>query len=152
MKFSDQTLSILKNFAEINPGVLFRPGNIIKTMAPSKSLMAVAKVDEDIPTLAALHNLSQFLATLSLFESPDVEFQEKKFVISGGKSKIYYTYASESMIIAPPQKDLQMPAEFAKVSLKWDDIIRVKKAAAVLQVPEIAFTGNGTTMISLPSL
>lgn len=146
MQFSENTLSVLKNFSGINPSVIFRPGKTIRTISPQKTVMAAATVDEAIEGNAAIYDLSRFLATLSLFETPEVEFLEHKFAIKSDRSYLNYTYAAESMIISPPDKDINAPSAEVKVTVNWDDIQRVIRAASVLQLGEIAFRGNGQSI------
>ena len=146
MNISDQTLSILKNFSEINTNILLRPGKTIRTMSPQKTVMAAATIDDDIPSEAGIFDLSRFLATISLFKNPDIDFQSEKFIIAGGKSKVSYTYAAPSMIVCAPDKELPVNNVIAKLSIKWEDIQNARRAAGVLQLTEIAFIGNGTTV------
>ena len=46
MKLSKETTEILKNFAAINPSLIFIPGTVQKTMSPQKTVMAKANVAE----------------------------------------------------------------------------------------------------------
>lgn len=39
MKLSQETLSVLKNFASLNSNILIRPGNTIATVTPVKNVM-----------------------------------------------------------------------------------------------------------------
>lgn len=143
MKFSENTLAVLKNFATINPSVMFKPGNTIRTISPQKTVMATATIGESIASNAGVYDLGRFLATLSLFEDPEVEFLDSKFSIKSGKSSVNYTYAAESMIVTPPDSDINIPNPEVAVSVTWDDIQKVKAAAGVLQLGEIAFKGDG---------
>lgn len=151
MKFSDETLSILKNFSQINPSILFKPGQTLRTISPSKTVMAAAKVAEDFDKNAGVYDVSRFLATLSLFDAPEVEFGENQFNIQGGRSTLKYTYTSENMIVTPPEKDIQVPEPEAHFSLSWKDLDSVIKAAGVLQLPEVAFVSEGAD-ISLAAI
>ncbi len=54
MQISSRTISILKNFALINPSIAFEPGNELQTVAPSKALMGKATIDEQFPTTGAI--------------------------------------------------------------------------------------------------
>lgn len=146
MKFSENTLAVLKNFAGINPSIVFKPGNVIRTISPQKTVMAAAKIDESIESVAAIYDLSRFLATLSLFDNPDIEFGQNKFAIKSDRSRVNYTYAAESMIISPPDKDINVPSPEVKVQVNWDDIQKVIRAASVLQLGEIAFKGDGQSV------
>ena len=44
MKFSNDTLNVLKNFSSINPSVLFKPGQTVRTISPQKTVMAAATI------------------------------------------------------------------------------------------------------------
>lgn len=146
MKFSENTLSVLKNFSGINPSVIFKPGNVIRTISPQKTVMSAAVIDETIASNAAVYDLSRFLATLSLFDNPDVEFTQNKFAITSDRTRVNYTYAAESMIISPPDKDINVPNPEVNVKVNWDDIQKVIRAASVLQLSEIAFRGDGQSV------
>jgi len=146
MKLSSDTINILKNFSNINPGIVLKPGSLIRTMHPQKTIMASAIVSENFESTAAIYDLSRFLATLSLFDDPDVEFAKDRFVISAGRSRVNYTYAAETMIVTPPNKDIVMPASEATFNLNWKDLDSVIKASGILQLSEIAFISNGSNI------
>src|SRR5210317_2178531 len=111
MKFSDSTLTVLKSFSTINRSIQLQPGNTLKTITPEKTLIATAKIGDEIPSEACIYDLSRFLSILSLYSNPDVEFHDKYFTISEGKRKTKYVYADISMIHVPPQKDIHIPEE-----------------------------------------
>jgi len=146
MKFSDNTLNVLKNFSSINPSVVFKPGSVLRTISPQKTVMAAAVITETIDKNAAVYDLSRFIATLSLFDAPEIEFQDAKFAIASGKSRVNYTYAAEAMIIQPPDRDIAIQNPEVTVTVKWDDIQKVLRAASVLQLAEITFTGDGNVV------
>jgi len=151
MKFSNETISVLKNFSTVNSGIVFKPGSVIRTIHPQKTIMASATVSENFEGTARIYDLSQFLATLSLFDDPDVEFKADKFVISSGRSKVNYTYAAEAMVVSPPDKNIVLPTPEATFTLKWKELDSVIKASGVLKLSEIAFISDGDT-ISLSAI
>jgi hypothetical protein len=108
--------------------------------------MAAATIDETVETQAGVYDLSRFLSTLALFDNPDVEFGQDRFTIKGGRSELRYTYTSESLMVTPPEKDIVVPDPEVSVNIKWQDIESVRQAAGVLQLPEIAFIGDGSTI------
>ena len=146
MKFSSDTLSVLKNFSTINPSIVFKPGSVVRTISPQKTVMAAATIDETVETQAGVYDLSRFLSTLALFDNPDVDFGQDRFTIKGGRSELRYTYTSESLMVTPPEKDIVVPDPEVSVNIKWQDIESVRQAAGVLQLPEIAFIGDGSTI------
>jgi hypothetical protein len=142
MKFSEQTLTVLKSFSTINKSILLKAGSEIRTITPEKTLIAKAKISDEIPSDACIYDLSRFISILSLYNEPDVEFHNKYFVISQGKRKTRYVYADITMIHVPPEKEITLPSEDVKVNVGWDDFQSVVKAAGVLQFSEVAFVGT----------
>lgn len=142
MKFTPTTLEILKNFSTINPSLVFNPGNRLRTMSPSKSVLAAADIDDDIPSEACIYDLTRFLAIYSLYEDPEVEFKDKFFVISQGRKKTKYYFADKSMVFAPPAKEVKLPTQDVIVDLPWKDLNDVVKAAGIFGFPEISFVGS----------
>ena len=45
MKLSNQTISVLKNFASINQNLVIKEGNEITTMSAMKNIVAKAEVE-----------------------------------------------------------------------------------------------------------
>lgn len=142
MKFNQNTVSVLKNFSAINPSISMKMGNVLKTISPQKSVMAIATLDQDFEGNAAIYDLSRFLSTVSLFDDPEIVFLDNKFTIKGGRSRVNYAFASESMILTPPDKEINLPTTDVNVDIQWSDFDRVMKAAAVLKLPDIAFIGD----------
>lgn len=142
MILSNNTISTLKNFSSINPSIMMKKGNILRTISPQKSVMAMATLDQDIEGDAGIYDLSRFLSTISLFDEPELGFGENKFTIKGGRSRVNYTYASESMILTPPDKEINLPSVDVTAEVKWDDFDKVMRAASVLKLSDIAFIGD----------
>lgn len=145
MKFSERTLTILKNFATINPSIVFKPGKQLRTISPQKTVMAMATIEDEIPSEACVYDMSRFLSTCALFGEPEIQFEGNHFVVSQGKKNTRYYFADKSMVIAPPEKEINIPSKDVEVEVEWADLQSVIKAAGVLQLPEIAFVGDGST-------
>ena len=142
MKLSDKTIQILKNFATINQSILVRPGNVLKTITPLKTILAQATVTENFEQEFAIYELPRFLGTISLFSDPEFTFQEKYVTISSGKQRVNYTYADASMIMTPPSKEISFPDTEVEFTITADQLSTISKAGAVLQMPEIAVVGE----------
>jgi hypothetical protein len=142
MNLCDDTVSVLKNFATINPSIEFKPGNIVKTVSPQKSIMAEATIKESFPSGGAIYDLNRFLGTLSLFEDPVINWGDRQAVISGSKKQVRYTFADPSMIVAAPDKRIELPSIDLKTQVMYDDLLSVAKASSVLQLPEVALVGS----------
>ena len=145
MKFSERTLTILKNFATINPSIIFKPGKQLRTISPQKTVMAIATIDVEIPAEACIYDMSRFLSSYGLYSEPDIQFHGNHFILKQDKASSRYHFADKSMIIAPPEKEITIPSKDVEVEVAWSDLQSVIKAAGALQLPEIAFVGDGVT-------
>lgn len=140
-KITEDTISYLKNFSEINEGIVIKKGNILQTIAPQKNIFASVEVQEDFPRDFCIYNLPSFLSVLSLYESPEVDFQDKQLVIKGKNSKTTYRYADPSTVIAPPEgKKLSLDSADVSLKVKADDIKTILRFADVLQAPNIVIS------------
>ena len=73
MKLDTKTVNVLKNFSTINPSMLFREGNTLKTISPTKTVMAKANIDTPINKKFAIYNLGKLLSTLSFYDNPEID-------------------------------------------------------------------------------
>ena len=147
MQLSNETIDVLKNFALINPSIAFTPGNDLRTIAPSKVILAEAKIKDSWPTAGAIYDLSRFLGVVSLFDQPEFDFTETQVVIKGGAQTVNYTFADPSMVLTPPSdKDLTIEKPDIDLTIPGSKITAVLKAAAVLQLPEVALMCDGSVV------
>jgi hypothetical protein len=149
MKLSEDTLSIIKNFSAINRSILFRPGNVLRTISPTKSVFARATVSENFPVQCAIYEVPRFLGACSLFDNPELDFGDKQMRITDGKRSVDYTYADPNAIIAPPEKDINLPSRDVEFRLSGQDFQNIVRAANVLSLKNIVVLGSdGKTNIS----
>lgn len=147
MKLSTETVNLLKNFSNINSGIVFRPGNTIKTISTNKNILAEATIKETIPCEFGVYDLSKFINVLSLYkEEVDVEFKELSAVISGmsGRSNVDYRFCAPKMINAAPEKPVAMPAAEINFVMTQSDFDWIIRTASVLGSPNIAVVSDGT--------
>jgi hypothetical protein len=141
MQLTEYTMDVLKNFSSINPSIVIKPGTTLRTISPQKTIMAVANGKDDFASEAGIYDLSRFLATVSLFEAPELDFNDKSIRLMENKRKVDYTLADVSMILQPPEKEITMPPCEVNVEIAWTDLQSVLRAASVLGLPEVAFSG-----------
>jgi hypothetical protein len=147
MKLDQRTLQVLKNFSSINPSILFRAGNTLKTITPTKTILAKATLQQEFPSSFAIYDLSKFLSVLSLFDEPDLEIGEKSVVIRSGRKKVNYVFADPNSIVAPKDdKEIRFPSADVSFELTAEVFSDVIKALGVLRQPEIAVVGDGSTI------
>jgi hypothetical protein len=143
MKISKDTINVLQNFASINNGLLVGTGNTLKTISPSKTLLASAEVSETFDTKFCIYDLAQFLGTVSLFDSPDFEFGDNSVEISEGETNLVYVYADPNTIVTVPGKKLECESDIA-FDLPWVDFDRLQKAANVLGLPNLVIAAESS--------
>jgi hypothetical protein len=143
MKLDPKTITILSNFSSINSSILFKEGNIISTISPTKTVLAKAVVPDTFTKRFAIYNLSRFLSVISLMNNADLSFEETSVRMIDENSIVNYRYAEESTIKTPPEKDISLPSVDVNFKLADKTFKEVIKAAGVLQLPEIAVVGNG---------
>ena len=149
MKLSDKTLGVLKNYANINQGLMFKKGKVLKTVSSHKNILSEAKISEDIPADFGVYDLNNFLSVVSLDkDNPSFEFDDKHVVIVGkkGRSRIKYRFCEPTMIVLPPEKDFVMPAPEITFTLTAEDFDWITKASSVLSSPHIGIESDGITV------
>jgi hypothetical protein len=146
MKIDTNTINVLKNFAKINPSIVFPEGNVLKTISPSKTIMAKSEVTTHFEKRFAIYNLDRFISTLSLFNDPELNFKDKFVEIYDSNRKIRYTYADEGTITKAPEKEISLPSIDVTFTLSNENLKDVEKGASVLQLPEIIVVGDGSTI------
>ncbi len=146
MKLSESTINVLKSFSVINTGIELKPGNVLQTISPQKSIMAKAELPDTIPAAGCFYELNRFLGVLTLFDQPELDFGEKFVTVRDAKRSVNYTYADPQMIVTPPSKEVQLPQVDVEVDITWADLSNTLRAASVMSLPEIAITSEGSTI------
>jgi hypothetical protein len=132
MKFTEKTLSVLKNFSTINNGLMIKKGNVQRTVALTKDVLAEAHLDQSFPRDFAIYDLNGFLSMLSTFNGDgdaEIDFQENHMVITSGRRKLKYYYASPTVIFSPPD-DLKLDSPTQRFDLVLDDLKLIQKMAS----------------------
>ena len=70
MRISHNTVAVLRNFAKINDGLVFQKGNTLRTVDPSKQMLAEAILDNEFPQDGAIYSLKEFLSKIRLYTNP----------------------------------------------------------------------------------
>ena len=151
MKLSEKTLTLLKNFSNINQSILFKQGSSLRTISVMKNILAEATIDEDLPTDFGIYDLGQFLNGLALHTRPELDFQNEGYVyIKEGRMRSKYFFADPKVIVTPPEKEITLPSEDVSFTLSTDQLDKLLKAAGIYQLPDLAVVGrNGVVKIQV---
>tara|TARA_R110002096_G_scaffold69149_1_gene166367 strand:- start:37941 stop:38615 length:675 start_codon:yes stop_codon:yes gene_type:complete len=151
MELSERTLAVLKNYASINPNIVFNAGNVIKTMAVARNVVSKATVDEEFPKTFGIYDLNEFLNVLQLVKNPNMSFSDNYVTITDGAglSSIKYYYSDPDMLTVPT-KDIVMPDAEVKFTLTKETLAQIKSASSALGHQEISITpSNGSVALSI---
>ena len=150
MKLSEHTISVLKNYANINQNLVVKEGNELLTMSSMKNIVAKATVAESFPRELAIYDLNEFLAALSLFKSPVLDFDEQFVTIkeeNNPSNSLKYFYSDPS-VVQSPSKTISMPSEEVKFHLTIEKLLEMKRAAGVVGSPDMVLQKlNGSSSL-----
>jgi len=141
VSISNDTLSVLRNFSSINPNVVLKPGQEVKTISEAKNILAVADIAEDFPIEMGIYDLNEFLSVVNLVNDPQLSFGDNHVDVVGGNSKVKYFF-SDISILTTPQKDITMPDCEVTVSFTDDILSQIRKAASALGHSEMSISAT----------
>ena len=137
MKVSKGTMDVLKNYSEINQSIVIKEGNEIKTISALKNILSRAVVKENFPKDFAIYDLPTFIGFHSTMSEPEFEFNDASMTLGDAKGKGKYFYAEPSLVVTPPEKNIDMPESDINFELKNDVLEDIMKKANVLKLADI---------------
>ena len=94
--------------------------------------------------------MNDFLAALSLFKSPVLDFDEQFVTIkeeNNPSNSLKYFYSDPS-VVQTPSKTITMPSEEVTFELSNSDLSKMKKASAVIGAPDMTLERlNGSSSL-----
>lgn len=149
MKLSDKTISLLKNFSNINQSILIKKGNVLRTISVMKNILAEAEIQEEFPIDFAIYDLNAFLNALSLHKSPELDFSNERYLTwKEGQSRGRWFFADSAVIVSPPEKSIELPSK--DVCFVYNSAVHDKlmKASSVYGVQDLSCIGeNGVVKL-----
>lgn len=141
MKLSKQTLNVLKNFATINQTFYIKKGNKIAVMFDD-CIFAKAEVGESFPSPVLIYDMNKLLGTLSLFSSPDIEFEEKQLIITEGPHTVVYRYGDPFIVRESPEVKA-VPDKISLECVLTDQVLTMaQKAASLFGIKTFSIIGD----------
>jgi hypothetical protein len=143
MKLSPETLSILSNFASINPNLVVNTGNVLTTVNGGvKNILATATIAESFPQTFGIYDLGEFLKALSLVSDAELDFTTDSVLLVDGRRKVKYRFSDPSVLSSPPAKKLVLPSADLEITLTGETISAIRKAAGVFGHTVVAIAGK----------
>lgn len=150
MKIDPYTISVLENFASINPAVWINEGNILETVSPSKSVIARATVETTFPKSFGLYRVAQLINVLSMYSDADVTFENTYLTVSSGMRSTKLSYG-DPKLCEPCQvpAGYKFPSSNIKASISGVVIKDLSKAARTLSVEDYTLQGDGERLLAV---
>jgi len=143
MNLNERTLSVFKNFATINSGVIIRKGNVQKTINPEQTILVEATLDDAFPETFGIYDLNQFLGNVTTLNNPSLNFTSEIVKMDDGEIELNYFACSENLIISPPDgKELVMKDPDAVFSLSQASLQKILRISAMNDLPNISILGK----------
>ena len=158
MKLSNDTITILKNFSEINPNLMIKSGNILTTHDHGCTMYSTAQIGEmfDCKRDFGIYDLKEFLQTIAMFRDPELTFEENYVdIIDTQDASVRTRYyradddvLKESTVFRRVNLD-KLPPATAAFDLSNTNLKRVERACGVLKCPDVRFVGKNGKIIAV---
>jgi len=147
MKLSNNTKTILKNFASINPNLVIEKGNKVATHSPNKKLYAEAQFDETFDNEFGIYDLNEFLSVCSLSDDCEISFSGNKVIIKSKNFSVKYRTSSKDCLNYP-EKKLKAPEFTNTLQITEDQLNQINKAASVLGKSDMSLVADGSRVVA----
>ena len=147
MKFTRQTIDILKNFSDINSSILVKTGSELETISPLKNVLAKSNVTENFQQQFGIYDLVEFLGliTSESLEDAELEFESEWVNMVNGSDSSKYYYADPATIVHP-EKTLVMPEAEINFEFTQESLNKTRNASGILSKPDLAITSDGESI------
>jgi hypothetical protein len=149
MKLSTETINILKNFSAINPSVVLKKGKEQSTISPSKAVLAIAVIEEEIPVDFAIYDLNSYLANISQGDDPEINIHsDRTEIVDHGT--FAFSACAPNLVQSPPAKKLSVENPTATFPLPSKTIQHMLAYSSINNLKTISIIGkNGKIEVSV---
>lgn len=151
---NETTVEILKNFANINTQVVFKPGHAQRACNDTRNFIADVELPEPLPQECALYELNRLLGIIDTCKTdklPTIAFGDTSLTVEHDHGSVTIPYAHKDVVAAPPSVQFHMKKSVASFDLPHALWQRIKRTAAVLQTTSlhIIVTNAGELVLKL---
>lgn len=145
LTISEETYQILVNFSTINSSIVFKKGNLIRTISNAENILGEYVLDEYIPQDFAIYDLSEFISAISICARadtlPTLYFDNDDYVtIKGGNLSIKYYFSDPQITLkVAPEKEVKFPGSNISFTITQADLKNLRDALARFNLPEVLF-------------
>ena len=154
LTISEETYQILVNFSTINSSIVFKKGNLIRTIANAENILGEYISEEYIPQDFAIYDLSEFISAIGICARdgnyPTLHFENDDYVtIKGGNLSIRYYFSDPQITLkVAPEKEVKFPGSNISFTIDQSDLKNLRDALAKFNLPEVLFRSrNGKVTV-----
>ena len=105
MLLSQNTVKILQNYSNINPGIILHQGNFQYTGSPiGSALVTSVTLPEDFPKEIVINDLDKFLKFYKNIKDAEIEFEDDYLTIKNTNESLHFYYGDKDMIVVPKKE------------------------------------------------
>ncbi len=146
MKLSDNTLSVLKNYANINQNLLITAGSTLSTMSVQKNIFAKAEISETFDRDVAIYDLNEFLASVTGMSDPDLDFKDDFILVTNNNGDKLEFYYSDPSVVSSPTTEITMPDAEITFTLSNEQLSDIVKMAAIIGAADMVLENGKLTV------
>ena len=146
MKLSDNTLSVLKNYANINQNLLITAGSTLSTMSVQKNIFAKAEISETFDRDVAIYDLNEFLASVTGMSDPDLDFKDDFILVTNNNGDKLEFYYSDPSVVSSPTTEITMPNAEITFTMSNEQLSDIVKMAAIIGAADMVLENGKLTV------
>ena len=146
MKLSDNTLSVLKNYANINQNLLITAGSTLSTMSVQKNIFAKAEISETFDRDVAIYDLNEFLASVTGMSDPDLDFKDDFILVTNNNGDKLEFYYSDPSVVSSPTTEITMPDAEITFTLSNEQLSDLVKMSAIISAADMVLENGKLTV------
>lgn len=144
MKLSKDTVKILENLCQINDTIIFKEGSRQVVADRGGKILADVTIAEHFPQRFPIFEVKKLLSSISLFNDPDIEFNETSLTIKEGSNSITYSFCPEALLKDYKERNgANIPEPILSFTIDANTLKKVKQAATIFGSKEFYFKGDG---------
>ena len=134
------------NFSTINSSIVFKKGNLIRTIAVAGNILGEYIAEEYIPQDFAIYDLSEFISAIGICTRdrifPSLHFDNDDYVtIKGGNLSIRYYFSDPQITLkVAPEKEVKFPGSNISFTIDQSDLKNLRDALAKFNLPAVSYT------------
>jgi len=153
MKVSDKTIEILKNFSNINNGMVIRSGKQQTTVSPDDAIFVVAQIEDDFPSELGLYELPNFLTNLTMLDSAELNFSDNEVTMTDKDGfNITYRGCAKEIIHTPAETMINLKIDNPDIEFNLT-LAQIQKLSKVANINTfeylVVFAKNGQLSVKV---